>query len=159
MTSTPMRRVLRALVALSFLAPAACYHQIVETGRPASPDVIDKPWQMSFIYGLVPPPVEETASRCPNGVAKVETQHSFLNGLVASITFGIVTPIQVTVTCAASAGRATGSAAAPAATRAPRPSDEAPLFHAGSSAAEREAAFEAAIAAASASGRATLVAF
>jgi hypothetical protein len=112
MTSTPVRRVLRALVALCFLAPAACYHQIVETGRPASPEVIDKPWQMSFIYGLVPPPVEETASRCPNGVAKVETQHSFLNGLVASITFGIVTPIQVTVTCAAGAGRAAGTGAA-----------------------------------------------
>src|SRR5690606_15740127 len=52
--------------------------------------------------GLIPPPAVNTASTCPNGVAKVETQHSFLNSLVGMITFGIVTPIQITVTCASS---------------------------------------------------------
>ncbi len=40
------------------------------------------------------------ASRCPNGVARVETQQSFVNGLVAWITFFIYTPMTIMVTCA-----------------------------------------------------------
>ena len=59
---------------------------------------------MSFAFGLVPPPIENVAQQCTNGVSKVETQHSFLNGLVAAVTFGIVTPIQIDVTCAAAGG-------------------------------------------------------
>lgn len=55
---------------------------------------------MSFIFGLVPPPVENVSQQCTNGVSKVETQHSFLNGLVAFVTFSLVTPMQITVTCA-----------------------------------------------------------
>jgi hypothetical protein len=39
-------------------------------------------------------------ARCPKGVAKVETQMSFVNGLVSSFTFGILTPMTITVTCA-----------------------------------------------------------
>ncbi|MGH7466761.1 MAG: Bor/Iss family lipoprotein [Longimicrobiales bacterium] len=48
---------------------------------------IKQPWAMSFIYGLVPPKTMETAQQCPDGVAKVDTQLSFLNGLVAALTF------------------------------------------------------------------------
>jgi len=66
--------------------------------------VIDKPWAHSFIAGLVPPNEVSVASQCENGVAKVETQHSFLNGLVAAITFNIYTPMHITVTCAAGSG-------------------------------------------------------
>ena len=33
-------------------------------------------------------------------MATVETQHSFLNYVVTYLTFGIYTPIQITVTCA-----------------------------------------------------------
>lgn len=64
-----------------------------------------KPWAMSFIYGLVPPPIENVSQQCSNGVSKVETQHSFLNGLVAVLTFSIVTPMEIKVTCAAAGGR------------------------------------------------------
>jgi hypothetical protein len=103
--TTRFARLVRAALAALLVPTAACYHQVVETGRPASATVIDKPWQMSFVYGLVPPPAVQTAAQCPGGVAKVETQHSFLNGLVAAVTFGIVTPIRLTVTCA-SGGRA-----------------------------------------------------
>jgi hypothetical protein len=59
---------------------------------------------MSFVYGLIPPPIENVSQQCTNGVSKVETQHSFLNGLVAVITFSIVTPMEITVTCAAAGG-------------------------------------------------------
>lgn len=104
------RRVARVAMVLAILPAAACYHQVVETGKTASPTVIDKPWQMGFVYGLVPPPALNTAAQCPGGVAKVETQHSFLNGLVASLTFGIITPMQVTITCAATGSASTSNA-------------------------------------------------
>ena len=35
-----------------------------------------------------------------SGVARVVTEHSFLNGLVAAITGGIYTPVHMTVACA-----------------------------------------------------------
>jgi hypothetical protein len=35
-------------------------------------------------------------------VAKVETQHSFLNGLVGLITFQLYTPMQIDIPCASS---------------------------------------------------------
>ena len=43
----------------------------------------------------------ETATKCPDGLAKVESQQTFLNGLVGILTFGIYTPMRITVTCAA----------------------------------------------------------
>lgn len=107
------RRLLGALLGAAMLPTAACYHQVVETGRAPSATVIDKPWQMSFLWGLAAPPALNVAQQCPRGVATVVTEHSFLNGLVGALTFGIVTPIHVTVTCAES-----GSAAATPATPA-----------------------------------------
>jgi hypothetical protein len=62
--------------------------------------VIDKQWQNSFIIGLVPPGEIDSKAQCPQGVAKVETERSFLNGLVGAITENIYTPIHATVTCA-----------------------------------------------------------
>lgn len=87
--------LLAAVVALS-----GCYHATIETGLPPGTQKIEKPWASSWVYGLVPPQTVETASRCPNGVAKVETQISFLNGLVALITLAIYTPMTIVVTCA-----------------------------------------------------------
>jgi hypothetical protein len=95
-----MRRATSFLVVVLLFVSTGCYHAIIDTGRPASGTVINQPWASSFIFGLVPPPVVNTASQCPNGVSKVETQHSFLNGLVAAITLSIYTPITITVTCA-----------------------------------------------------------
>ena len=139
-------RVLAQCAILALLLPtAACYHQVVDTGKPASPTVIQKPWQMSFIYGLVPPPELNVAQQCPGGVAKVETQHSFVNGLVASITFGIVTPMHVTITCAA-----TGRAALDA---------DMPKVGAGTSPTERSAALTQAIEQSRESGKAVLLQF
>jgi len=79
-----------------------CYHATIVTGAKEG-TVIDKPWANSFIYGLVPPAVMDVASQCPGGVAKVETEHSFLNEVVGILTFGIYTPIHIKVTCAGTA--------------------------------------------------------
>jgi Bor protein len=100
-----MRRA--ASLALLAVLSTGCYHVTVTTGRSLGTTTIEQPWAQSFIYGLVPPPTVETASKCPSGVAQVETQMSFLNGLVSGITFGIFTPMTIKVTCAAG-GRSEG---------------------------------------------------
>src|SRR5687768_1658133 len=100
-------RIRRAAAVVAAFALTGCYHAVIQTGRPESTDVISIKWANGFIFGLVPPPIVETASRCTNGVAKVETQHSFLNMLAQFVTFSLYTPMQIDVTCAA---RGTASA-------------------------------------------------
>ena len=87
-------------LAVASVGLSGCYHITVTTGAPAAPTVVDKPWQNSFIYGLVPPPELNTKDLCANGVSQVETEHSFVNGLVAMLTFSLYTPMHARVTCA-----------------------------------------------------------
>lgn len=98
-----MRRIPMLLLVAALCG--GCYRVTVITGAPSSSQVIDKPWQMSFVAGLVPPAELTTNPPCTQGVARVETERSFLNGLVAALTglgtpVAIVTPIHVSVTCA-----------------------------------------------------------
>lgn len=94
-----MRRCVLVLCALA-LGLAGCYRVTVNTGAPPAPNQIERKWQMSFAAGLVPPPVINAQSECPNGVARVVTERSFLNSLAAAVTSNIITPMQVVVTCA-----------------------------------------------------------
>ena len=94
-----MRKIIVSLGAAAALL-SGCYHVTVVTGAPVAPVTVDKEWQNSFVFGLVPPPELNTATTCPKGVAKVETERSFLNGLVAALTQSIYTPMHTTVTCA-----------------------------------------------------------
>ena len=98
-----------ALLVLGALVSQGCYHAVIETGKPPAPETIDKPWATSLIFGLVPPSVTETAQKCPNGVSKVETQQTFLNGVVRFLTFGIYTPMAIKVTCAAKSSADAGA--------------------------------------------------
>ena len=77
-----------------------CYHATIDTGLTPSTVTIEKPWANGWILGLVPPSPVETARKCPNGVAKIDTQLSFLNQLVDFLTLGIYTPMDIRVTCA-----------------------------------------------------------
>lgn len=95
-----MRRTIGPLTLA--LALTACYHATIETGRPPSPQTVEKAFAAGWIYGLVPPSTVQTASQCPAGVSRVETQLSFVNQLVSFITLGIFTPMAIKVTCAAS---------------------------------------------------------
>ena len=88
------------LLAVAFAA-SGCYHTRIETGMTPGAQVIDQPFAHSFINGLVPPSTVNAASQCPNGVAVVETELSFVNGIVAILTSGIYTPMHIKVTCAA----------------------------------------------------------
>jgi hypothetical protein len=95
-----MRRA-RFLLPLFVLALlSGCYAARIETGLTPSTKTITNQWASCWIYGLVPPATVKTAAECTNGVAIVETQHSFLNELVGLLTWGIYTPIQIVVTCA-----------------------------------------------------------
>lgn len=95
-----MSRSLSLVALLPLLAGTACYHARIETGATPSTVVIDKSWSSSWILGLVPPEILETASKCPDGVARVETKLGFLNQVVGILTIGIYTPMDVRVTCA-----------------------------------------------------------
>jgi hypothetical protein len=95
-----MRRLAALTVATSIVVLSGCYHAVIDTGRPAVGEAHETPWAHGFIYGLIPPAVTETAKACPGGVAKVETQQSFLNGLASAITFGLYTPMTISYSCA-----------------------------------------------------------
>lgn len=88
------------LVVATSIASTGCYHTMVTTGRTPSTVVIDQTFASSWVYGLVPPKTVETAAKCPDGVAMVETELSFVNQLVGFLTFGIYTPMHIKVTCA-----------------------------------------------------------
>lgn len=95
-----MRNRLSGILVIGAVALAGCYHAVVDTGRAPSGQVVENKWAHGFIYGLVPPSAVEVAQECPNGVAKVETQLSFLNQVASALTFGIYTPMTISVQCA-----------------------------------------------------------
>ena len=97
-----MRCSLRVSVGALLIAALGCYHATVETGLTPSSQTVQKSFASGWLFGLVPPSAVQTASRCPNGAAKIETQLSFVNQLVAWLTGYIYTPMSIKVTCAES---------------------------------------------------------
>jgi hypothetical protein len=79
---------------------SGCYHATINTGLSPSGETVTNKWAHSFLAGLVPPDIVNTAAQCPNGVAKVETQHSFLNMVAQVVTFSIYSPMTIDVQCA-----------------------------------------------------------
>jgi hypothetical protein len=104
-----MNSTRRSALAVLALSLTSCYHAVVDTGRPPGTTVIDKPWTNTFVFGLVPASEIDTAAECPRGIARVDTEQSFLNGLVGALTLYLYTPQHVRITCAAGAGGATGA--------------------------------------------------
>ena len=86
---------------------AGCYHATIDTGAKPSNVTVEKHWASGWIFGLVAPKTVETASKCTTGVAKVETQLSFVNMLVSFLTLNIYTPMDIRVTCAEGAAGGT----------------------------------------------------
>lgn len=84
-----------------FMVTAGCYQTTVNTGLTPGSTMIEKPWAHSFVAGLVPIETIDAASECANGVARVETQHTFLNMVATVVTGYIYSPMSITVTCAA----------------------------------------------------------
>jgi len=86
-----------------------CYHQVVQTGLPAGTQTVAKPWTPTWIFGLVPATPIDVRATCRSGVAVVDTQMTFMNGLVSGLTLGIFTPRSVLVTCAAQSSANSGA--------------------------------------------------
>ena len=107
-----MSRFLRLSLVGVFPFALACYHATVDTGLKPSAQVVEKSFAAGWIFGLVPPNTVATASQCSHGAAKIETQLSFVNQLVAFLTLDIFTPMSIKVTCA-EGGRASVSPTAP----------------------------------------------
>jgi hypothetical protein len=99
-----VKKFAAAIVLLATVSLSGCYHATVDTGLAPSGQTIQEAWAPGFLWGLVGPPTVETAARCPAGVARVDTRHSFLNQLVMGLTFGLFTPMQIDVQCAAASG-------------------------------------------------------
>lgn len=93
-----MRRAL--IVVFLVLFSAGCYRAKVNTGLSASTNTVTR-WEHYFLAGLVQPKEFNATEWCQGrNAASVETQHTFVQGVAAAITFGIYTPITVTVVCA-----------------------------------------------------------
>ena len=93
-----MRKLAPLLAALLL---AGCYHVTVVTSAAPPGTHVNREWQNSFVFGLVPPPELNVKDQCPQGVTKVETERCFLNALVGAITQSIYTPMHTEVTCSA----------------------------------------------------------
>ncbi len=106
----PNIRPLVAALATAVLA-SACFRVTVVTGAAPAATVVDKPWNHSFVYGIVPPAPVNVSRECPTGVSRVVTQRSFLNSLVGALTWNLYTPLQITATCAS--GSRTSSLGSP----------------------------------------------
>jgi len=104
-----MRMSLKSPLVLSLVVAAGCYHATIQTGLTPSTQTIERHWASSWIDGLVPPSYTQTASACPSGVARVDSQLSFPNMLVGFLTFGIYTPMDIVVTCGSSRSSAVPS--------------------------------------------------
>ncbi len=54
-----------------------------------------------FIYGLVSTDSAhvKTGQICPNGVARVQSEHTFVDSLLGLVTLGIYTPVTIRYTC------------------------------------------------------------
>ena len=89
------------LLVAAMIVFSGCYHaQVIVSDSEPSNVVLEDAWADGWIYGLVPPAEIDATEKCDTGVATVETKLSFLNQLVGALTFGIYTPMHVTVTCA-----------------------------------------------------------
>ena len=89
-------------VAICLGLSTACYHQVVQTGRTPGNTVVDKHFVATWLWGLVPSQKVDVRKQCPLGIATVESEQSFVNGLVSGLTIGIYTPQHVKITCASS---------------------------------------------------------
>ena len=91
-------KMMTILFASSMLL-TSCYSYTTVVGSGAKGNSQTKEWNHYVIYGLAPVGVSD-AKVMAGGATDytVNTQQTFVNGLIAAITFGIYTPTMTTVT-------------------------------------------------------------
>lgn len=96
-----MKRSIKLLAAIIILPTllSSCYSYTTVVGKGAQGNNAVSQWNHYVIGGLAPVGVSD-AKAMAGGAQDytVFTRHSFVNGLVAGITFGIYTPTTTTVT-------------------------------------------------------------
>ena len=100
MTKTTTTRSLALALAVSF-APG-CYKTTttVGSGSPSEGEATIKHWENHFIAGLIGKRETDVAQVCSSGNATIKRKHSFVNGLIAQLTFFIYTPTTIEIWCA-----------------------------------------------------------
>ncbi|MEJ2584268.1 MAG: Bor family protein [Robiginitalea sp.] len=90
------------LIALLFTATlflSSCYSYTSVVGDGAQGNDTVTKWNHYVIYGLAPVGVSDSKEMADGAENyEVHTRHSFVNGLIAALTFGIYTPTMTTVT-------------------------------------------------------------
>ncbi len=92
----------KLLLATALVALGGCFHVRYVTDVAPAPSPSSERWHHDFVWGLVeasdPVPVDDI---CPAGYAIVESQVTFVNGLVQLVTGSLYDPQTVTVICSA----------------------------------------------------------
>ncbi len=88
-----------AILFASSLLLTSCYSYTNVVGNGAQGNNQTTEWNHYVVYGLAPVGVSDS-KQMADGAENytVHTRHSFVNGLVAALTFGIYTPTITTVT-------------------------------------------------------------
>lgn len=96
-----LKKTMTMMVVLcaSSLLLTSCYSYTSVVGSGARGNQKVTEWNHYVIYGLAPVGVSDS-KQMADGAENytVHTRHSFVNGLIAAITFGIYTPTITTVT-------------------------------------------------------------
>lgn len=93
-TSKHMRKNTLMVLALGLmLSFQSCYVYSVQVGKGSQTGATVTKWNHYLIYGLAPVGVSDAKAMAGDATDyTVTTKQSFVNGLVAGITFGIYTP-------------------------------------------------------------------
>ena len=88
-----------AILCGSSMLLTSCYSYTSVVGSGAQGNRETTAWNHYVVYGLAPVGVSDS-KQLADGAENytVHTRHSFVNGLVAALTFGIYTPTTTTVT-------------------------------------------------------------
>lgn len=90
-----------AMVFCLIFMVSGCFRHTYVTDKPAAVHPANnKQFKGFFLYGIIPTePQTPLQDICPNGVARIETEESFINGLASYLTRGIYTPRTARIYC------------------------------------------------------------
>lgn len=88
------------IVAVACVCATSCWKHTFTVGAGAvDGQQVYKKWHHHFLFGLIGDTNVEVEKVCSSGNATIKDQHSFLNGLIQAVTFGIYGPTTVKVYC------------------------------------------------------------
>ena len=99
--SSSHRAVLAGLLLLGLgIGNSGCFHTRV-VNRDTPPGQTHETKGRIFLWGLASSSSAhvKTGKKCPNGIARVESERTFGDGLFGLVTLGIYTPVTIRYTC------------------------------------------------------------